>query len=76
MKYDTENEKNKALRHKSGQVFLESLKNGAVSKNSSVKEGGSGTDFFLEDEDSIILMFNEIEVQRRGKLLKRLNDVS
>jgi hypothetical protein len=45
MKYDTVNEKNKALRHKSGQVFVDSLKNGASSKNASVKEGGSGTDF-------------------------------
>ena len=28
-RFDTQNEKNKALRHKAGQVFLESIKNGA-----------------------------------------------
>ena len=32
--------------------------------------------FFLEDEDAIIRMFNELEIQRKGNLEKRLNDVS
>ena len=75
-KYDRENENNKALRHKAGQVFLDSLKNGASSKKASVKKDGGGTQFMLDDEDAIIRMNDEINLQRKGDLKARLMKIT
>ena len=49
--YDDVNERNKAMRSKAGQVFLDSLKNGAhLAGKGSVKGGGK---VYLEDEEAI-----------------------
>jgi len=63
--YDEVNERNKAMRSKAGQVFLDSLKSGAhIAGKASVKGGK----VYLEDEEAIQRMGNEIAIRRNGEL--------
>ena len=71
-KFDEINEKNKALRHKSGQVFLQSIHNGVGKKS----QGGADNQVYLEDDEAIERMINEIDSQGRGGLKSRLMKVT
>jgi len=75
-KYQMVNEKNKALRHKAGQVFLQSLEMGASLNKSSVKSQNGAGKLFIEDEEAILKMLKEIELQQKGDLKVRLRKVA
>ena len=65
--YDEVNEKNKAMRSKAGQIFLDSLKSGAsIAGKASVKNGGGKV--YLEDEEAIQRMTDEIALRKNGDL--------
>lgn len=65
--YDEVNEKNKAMRSKAGQVFLDSLQSGAhLAGKSNVKRGGKQV--YLEDEEAIQRMRDEIAIRKNGDL--------
>ena len=70
--FDQVNEKNKALRHKSGQLFLMSLQKGATINKTSVRGQNGGSQIFLEDDEAIERMIKEIDLQRKGDLKARL----
>jgi hypothetical protein len=59
-KYLLVNEKNKSLRHKAGQVFLQSIEAGAG--KASVKNQNGAGKLYLEDLEAIIKMYKEIEL--------------
>jgi len=71
-KYLLVNEKNKSLRHKAGQVFLQSIEAGA-GKPSVKNQAGAGK-LYLEDEEAILKMYKEIELQDKGDLRARLKE--
>lgn len=73
-KYQLVNERNKTLRHKAGQVFLQSIDAGAT--KTSVKSASGAGKLYLEDEEAITRMVKEIELQDRGDLKQRLKKVS
>jgi Ca2+-binding EF-hand superfamily protein len=72
--YDSVNEVNKSLRHKSGQVFLNALGSGLGGK----AIGGASGKVSLEDEEAVVRMFMIVEQQSSsyGDLRKRLSRVS
>jgi hypothetical protein len=61
-KFDLINEKNKELRHKAGQVFLQSLESGGFITKQSVGKSAGKEKIYLEDEEAIIRMMNEIDL--------------
>lgn len=63
------------MRHKAGQVFLQSLKDGASTSKSSVKGGGKAV-AFVEDEEAIHRMLKEIDNDQKGDLAKRIKLVA
>lgn len=73
-KYQLVNERNKNLRHKAGQVFLQSIEAGMA--KTSVKSQTGASKLYLEDEEAIERMIKEIELQDRGDLRERLKRVS
>lgn len=73
-KYLLVNERNKQLRHKAGQVFLQAIEIGAG--KISVKNQDGASKVYLEDEEAIHRMMQEIELQDRGDLKTRLKKVS
>jgi tRNA(Glu) U13 pseudouridine synthase TruD len=69
--YDTVNEMNKALRHKSGQVFISALGDG-LKLGSGVAKGNEKAN--LEDEEAVVRMLKKIDQEKtvHGDLRNRL----
>ena len=61
--YDDVNELNKALRHKAGQVFIQSLGSDFLKKGS-IKANVGAEKVNLEDEKAVVRMLKKIEEQR------------
>lgn len=72
-RYQLLNERNKQLRHKAGQVFLQSVEIGG---KVNVKSDSGAGKIYLEDEEAIHRMIAEIELQDRGDLKERLKRIS
>ena len=68
--YDNLNIKNRELRQKAGLVFVNSI--GSLKDPN---EKRKDTRIYLEDEDSIRKMMDEIKLQDTGDLLERLNKI-
>ena len=63
--------KNKALRQKAGMVFVNQMRS-----QQGAKKAQNDDKIYLDDEQSVINMFQEIKMQDQGTLKQRLTKIS
>ena len=61
------------MRHRAGLVFVEAL---GANRGAGSAKGGGSEKVYLEDEEAIVRMFQEIRLQDKGTLKERLVKVS